>query len=372
VIAPRRIAGLALACLLAGPALAEDKSFVDLRPKDVQFPDNMEYEDLPIGPVPTQLEVPADSQAVSDAVFGPNVDEAYGAYQRGYYLTAFDLALPRAKNGDRAAQTLLGEIYSKGLGVPEDPKAAADWYAMAAKSGDPLATFELALMYEEGRGVEKDRKRSAELFKTAADAGNPMAKYNLGLLYIEGIYVPPNLVMAAQLIKDAAAAGIAEAQYDYAGMLTEGAGIAPDLVAAAEQFRLAAVAGIVAAEVDYATVLYLGKGTPQDRAGAVKWYRKAAEAGNPVAQNRYAKLLAAGQGVTASLEDAAMWRSLARRQGLNDPVLDKLLVSIRPEELSRAEERARFWPSMPPTQVAENPPALVAPIPASKAPQVSP
>ncbi|WP_421758871.1 tetratricopeptide repeat protein [Devosia sp.] len=368
----RSIAGLVLTALLIAPAMAQDNSFIDLRPKDVQFPDNMEYEDLPIGPVPNELEAPTDPQGVSNEVFGPRVDEAFGAFQRGYYLTALNLALPRAKNGDHAAQTLIGEIYSKGLGVPEDPKAAADWYAMASKSGDPLATFELALLYQDGRGVEKDRKRAADLFKTAADAGNMMAKYNLGLLYIEGIYVPPNLLEAAKLIKEAADAGIAEAQYDYAGMLTEGAGVAPDLVAAAEQFRLAATAGIVAAEVDYATVLYLGKGTAQDRPGAVKWYHKAAEAGNPVAQNRYAKLLAAGEGVDASLEDAAMWRSLARRQGLNDPMLDKLLVSIRPEELTRAEERARFWPSSPPTQVAENQPAATPAASASDAPKVSP
>src|SRR5690606_32890331 len=72
------------------------------------------------------------------------------------------------------------------------------------------------------------------------------------------------------------------------------------------------------------------------------------EAGNAVAQNRYAKLLAAGEGVALNLEDAAMWRALSRRQGLSDPSLDRLLVSIPAEDLARAEERARFWPSTPP------------------------
>jgi hypothetical protein len=67
-----------------------------------------------------------------------------------------------------------------------------------------------------------------------------------------------------------------------------------------------------------------------------------------VAQNRYAKLLAVGEGLALDLEDAAMWRALARRQGLSDPALDRLLVSIPEAELARAEERARFWPSTPP------------------------
>jgi hypothetical protein len=72
-----------------------------------------------------------------------------------------------------------------------------------------------------------------------------------------------------------------------------------------------------------------------------------------VAQSRYAKLLAVGEGVTLDLEAAAMWRALARRQGLADPQLDKLLVSIPADELARAEELARYWPDQPPTSVAE-------------------
>ena len=88
----------------------------------------------------------------------------------------------------------------------------------------------------------------------------------------------------------------------------------------------------------------------KDLAAAASWYARAAEAGNAVAQNRYAKLLAVGEGVALNLENAAMWRALARRQGLSDPSLDRLLVSIPEAELASAEERARFWPSAPPTE----------------------
>jgi TPR repeat protein len=87
----------------------------------------------------------------------------------------------------------------------------------------------------------------------------------------------------------------------------------------------------------------------RDLNAAVGWYQRAANAGNPVAQNRYAKLLAVGEGVPLDLKQAAMWRALARRQGLNDAQLDKLLVGISSEDLAAAEERARFWPSKPPT-----------------------
>jgi len=364
---------LGCALLLAGlalPALAQANrtDFEDLRPKDMQYPDNLGMEELPIGPVPEEFlrPAPADALTISDTIFGDKVDAAFGAYQRGYFLTALQLALPRAEKGNAQAQTLIAEIYSKGLGVPEDLDAAASWYGMASKNGDPLATFELAMAYQDGSGVEKDRKRAAELFKVAADAGNMAAKYNLGLLHVEGVYAEPSLTKAAALIGEAANSGITEARYDYAGMLTEGAGIAPNPAGAAEQLRLAAEDGLAAAQVDYATVLYLGKGVPVDRAAAASWYARAAEGGNPVAQNRYAKLLAAGEGVEPNVETAAMYRALARRQGLKDPQLDKMLVAISPEQLSRAEERARFWPSAPPTKVAANTtnlPATATPAP---------
>ena len=114
---------LAVLALLAGPVPAQENSAIeDLRPKGARFPDNMGIVDLPIGPVPAEFAAAAaNAETISDAVFGPRVDAAYGAFQRGFYLTALSLALPRAETGDKAAQTLIGEIYSKGLGVAENP-----------------------------------------------------------------------------------------------------------------------------------------------------------------------------------------------------------------------------------------------------------
>lgn len=367
-----RLAGLLLiAAVLTQPVAAQQgrTDIEDLRPEGMRYPDNMSFEELPIGPVPTELQgiEPENAQSISEQIFGDKVDVAYGAFQRGYYLTALELALPRARDGDAKAQTLIAQIYANGLGVPENAASAASWYQLASKNGDALATFELAMLYEQGTGVAKDRKRAAELFRTAADAGNIMAKYNLGLLHVEGLYAEPSLTQAAQLIGEAAEAGVPEARYDYAGMLIEGAGVAPNPAAAAEQFRLAAEDGMVAAQIEYATMLYLGRGVTADKTSAAQWYQRAAEAGNAVAQNRYAKLLAVGEGMAkADPESAAMYRALARRQGLKDEQLDKLLASAPAEMIAKAEERARFWPSAPPTQVAETAaPQTPAPTPSA-------
>lgn len=357
-----RLRFLALFLLLGGSAAAQElpagNDPVDLRPPEFRF-DNLTVEDLPIPMAPEQP-LPGegdDAASVSNQVLGPRLprDEAYGAYQRGYFLTALALALPRAEAGDAAAQTLIGTIYAEGLGVRENLASAASWFQLASDNGDMLATFELAMLYQDGRGVPKNRKRAAELFAQAAEKGSNPAKYNLALLHIEGRYAEPSYVKALGLLKEAADSGMPEAQYDYAMMLLEGAGTTPDPAGAAAQLKLAAEAGLPSAQIDYATLLYLGRGTERDLEGAVTWYRKAADGGNPVAQNRLAKLLAVGEGADLDLEEAAMWRALARRQGLTDPVLEELLVSIPADELASAEERARFWPSSPPASVATGP-----------------
>jgi hypothetical protein len=78
-----------------------------------------------------------------------------------------------------------------------------------------------------------------------------------------------------------------------------------------------------------------------------------------------------------------MWRALSRRQGLSDPALDRLLVSIPQADLASAEERARFWPSTPPQietvleipsvdAPASDSPALPAPTDAGEAPATAP
>jgi TPR repeat protein len=356
-----RVSLIALMVLLAGPVAAQQAQveIEDLRPEEWRY-DNLTLEELPIPVAPTMpdLQPEDDGNAaaeVSGEVFGPRLgkDEAYGAYQRGYFLTALALALPRAEKGDAAAQTLIGTIYADGLGVRENLATASSWYSLASKNGDMLATFELAMLYQDGSGVPQNRERAAELFTKAADMGSMPAKYNLALLHVEGRYATPDLIKAAALMKEAADSGLPEAQYDYGMMLIDGAGIPTDPVAGAEQLKLAAEAGLPSAQIDYATILYLGKGVPKDRTAAASWYRRAADAGNPVAQNRLAKMTAVGEGVDLNLEDAAMWRALARRQGLTDPVLDDLLVSISADELQLAEERARFWPSAPPTNVAD-------------------
>src|ERR1019366_3294193 len=74
---------------------------------------------------------PAVTVTPAPAPDDPNVDLVFGAYQRGMYKTAFDLATQRAQSGDAKAMTMLGELYANALGVKRDYAKAADWYKRA-------------------------------------------------------------------------------------------------------------------------------------------------------------------------------------------------------------------------------------------------
>src|SRR5437764_550880 len=86
-----------------------------------------------------------------------NVDLVFGAYQRGQYKTAFELATARAKTGDAKAMTMLGELYSNAMGIKRDYAKAAEWYKRAADAGDREAMFALAMLRIAGRGATIDK-----------------------------------------------------------------------------------------------------------------------------------------------------------------------------------------------------------------------
>src|SRR6185437_15325901 len=86
---------------------------------------------------PPAKPVPAPDKAEAPAPDNPNADLVYGAYQRGLYKTAFDLAMKRAQeNKDSAAMTMLGELYANALGVKRDYGKAIEWYQRATDLGD--------------------------------------------------------------------------------------------------------------------------------------------------------------------------------------------------------------------------------------------
>ena len=91
----------------------------------------------------------------------------YVAYDRADIKQALRIWMQTAEGGDLEAQTNVGEIYERGMGVPPDYAAAAQWYQKAADKGYSRALFNLGTLYEQGLGVPQDQLKALNLYRQA-------------------------------------------------------------------------------------------------------------------------------------------------------------------------------------------------------------
>ena len=274
-------------------------------------------------------------------------DFAYGAFQRGEYLTAFQIALPLAEQGDAAAQTLIAELYEKGFGIAQDTKQAAKWYEIAAKSGNREAQFSYALKLLKGKDVPQNKQMGEAMMKDAAEAGHPIAMFNHANQIIANRPTSAGYRLALPFYQKAAANRLADAYYALSVIYKEGltTGIQePDK--AREWLEKAARAGVDTAQVELGIALVNGTGGPKDLVAAFNVLNNAAVAGNVIAQNRIAHMYLQGIGVKPSLVEAAKWHIIARRAGRFDLVLDRFMEDLDGEMRQKALTLANRWPGV--------------------------
>nr|WP_258045541.1 tetratricopeptide repeat protein [Mesorhizobium sp. NBSH29] len=290
-----------------------------------------------VAPVPQ-----APTQSVDPMRFGAKKpDEAYGAFQRGLYKTALNLALPRANAGEPAAQTLVAEILSRGLGVKRDPAEAAKWYEKAAEQGVPEAQFQYALMLIDGKFVSQDKKAAFALMQASAEAGNVLAQFNLAQMLIDQHPGDKGLQLAFPYYERAAKADLPDAQYALSQLLARGIAAAkPDETEARKWLARAARKNFDTAQLDLGSWMISGRGGERDLKTGFSWLKRAAEGGNVAAQNRLAKLYWQGIGTEPDSIFAAAWYILARRAGLSDPVMEDFMNGLTADEIKTALGRA--------------------------------
>lgn len=112
------------------------------------------------------------------------------------------------------AMDLMGALYALGIpGLPQDSRAALEWYRRSAQSGSPRGMFNLAVAYRQGRlGLVRDDVTALGWFRKAADLGQSDAMYNLGWFYQHGQGgVALDKSLAIDWYRKAAAAGHAQA-----------------------------------------------------------------------------------------------------------------------------------------------------------------
>lgn len=265
--------------------------------------------------------------------FTGKVDEAYGAFQRGRYLTAMELALPRAQLGDPAAQTLVAEILDRGLGVKRNREQAIFWYGQAANGGDPTGMFKYAVLLMERSGSKDDRKKADELMKKAADLGNASAQFNFAQVLVADSPGEPGLRAAMPYYEKSAEQGIADAQYALSQIYINLKDLPEEKTNRAREWLLrAARAGFDTAQLDLGIWLVNGIAGERDYDAGFKWVKRAAEGGNPVAQSKLAQLYIHAIGTKSDPVEAAKWFVLARRAGLNDPSLEDFYLGLNDEQ----------------------------------------
>ena len=278
--------------------------------------------------------------------FTGKVDEAYGAFQRGRYLTAMELALPRAQLGDPAAQTLVAEILDRGLGVKRNRDQAMFWYEQAANGGDPTGMFKYAVLLMERSGSKEDRRKADELMKKSAELGNPSAQFNYAQVLVADSPGEKGLRAALPYYEKSAEQGIADAQYALSQIYVN----LPDLPEekknrAREWLLRAARAGYDTAQLDLGMWLVNGTAGERDYDAGFKWLKRAADGGNPVAQSKLAQLYIHALGTRPDPVEAAKWFVLARRAGLNDPSLEDFYLGLTEEQQKAAVTAANRYRS---------------------------
>jgi TPR repeat protein len=268
------------------------------------------------------------------------LDEAYGAFQRGLYLTALNLALPKAQTGQAAAQTLVAELLNNGLGVRRNQKDAAFWYEQAAKAGDANAQFKYALMLMSGDIIAADRKKADEMMRKAAEGGNPEAQFNIAQIKVAAAPGEKGLTDALPWYEKAAAQGVPDAEYALAQLYI-------NLPVSKEKRDQARFWMLKAANARFDTALYdmglwyiNGIGGDKDYEQGFAWLKRAANRGHVVAQNKLAYLYINAIGTRPDPVEAAKWYVLSRRAGLSDLGLEDFFLGINDEQQKQAIARA--------------------------------
>ena len=158
-----------------------------------------------------------------------------------FYRMAVDLDIERmAEDGDKYAQTCLGQMYRYGRGVDENYSSALKWFRKAAEQGHANAQNELGWMNYFEEGVDYDTSIRLKCFRKAAEQGHADAQRNLGSIYDYGHGADEDYSTAMEWYRKAAEQGYARAQFHLGWMYENGKGVDKSFSTAVHWYRKAA------------------------------------------------------------------------------------------------------------------------------------
>lgn len=184
-----------------------------------------------------------------------------------------------AINGNPEGQEMLGEIYSGGLGVPENQETAVKWYRKAAMQGNDGAQYYLGECYYLGKGVAENDAEAVKWFQKAANQEHADAQYYLGECYYLGRGVAENDAKAVKWFQKAAEQGNADAQFQLGHCYLNGNGVLKDERKAAAFYQKAANQGHAKAQYLLGDCYQFGRGIEKDFRKSIEWYKKSMDNG---------------------------------------------------------------------------------------------
>jgi uncharacterized protein len=100
-------------------------------------------------------------------------------------VTLFQKLLLKAEQGSAPAQYNLGMLYNNGIGTPQDPHRAFEWFEKSAASGDPLGSYKVGCYYsgQFAGVVPLDQEKALASTLVAAKAGYFRAQHEVGNIY---------------------------------------------------------------------------------------------------------------------------------------------------------------------------------------------
>lgn len=221
--------------------------------------------------------------AVSDLETEAVFQQAMSAYIAEDYAEMLRLMKRLSDQGYAKAQSKLGWIYERGLGVNVNYNKALQLYQKSKDKDDGFAYVRLGFMYQRGVGVEKDTTKSVELIKKSIARGHGHGHALMGYAYFVRAGVARDYDLARKHAELAAEKGSAWG-YAWLGRTYEfGLGVDVDYEKAFNWYSKAIKSSSPLGLGLYGHMYLKGRHVEKDEDKAFKYIKAGADRSNPLA-----------------------------------------------------------------------------------------
>lgn len=269
---------------------------------------------------------------------GPSVDFANLDPQRA--IPACEQAVADYPDEMRFKTLLARALDKAGRG-----EEAAALNETAMQAGSLAAYHNMGNLYRKGLGVPEDLVKAFELYKYAAERGHPEDQSNVGVMFLNGDGVKQDLGQARYWLEQAASQNWADAINRLGLMALKGQAGDEDPVRAVALFERSANLGSRNGMVNLANAFRKGQGVAEDKARALDLYENSARLGTRAAFVVLGSMYQSGEAGTVDPVKAAFWYTLASREGDADSMqaLADIKATLSAGQIKKLDEMIEDW-----------------------------